>query len=117
MDKNHSSTYVDRGPGMSPSLRRFYEDRDRRRKLDENLASIDPNSVLGRMVKIEREAELCAQDLAVIENRERKAELHERWARKDPWAAYPVYRELALYPKKSEEKRREKDRWASYRLL
>jgi hypothetical protein len=101
---------------MSPDLQKFYRHQDRKHKLDKVLATIDPDSKFGRQLKCERELELCSQDLGLIDNRARKAEQHERWARKDPCAAWPVWRDPNLYAKK-DEKQSEKDPWATRRLF
>jgi hypothetical protein len=46
-----------------------------------------------------------------------RAQHHERWAGKDPYAAWPLYRDPALYAKKTIDKKRTKDPWAAYWLV
>lgn len=105
-------------------MQAFYRNQDRKqkmaeseRKFEEFMLTIAPDSVFARKLKIDCELELIRQDLLREENRAKKSEHHERWARKDPWATYPVYRDLALYTKKTPYARREKDPWAAYRLF
>jgi hypothetical protein len=102
---------------MSVTMQKFYKRQDRLHKLDKDLASIDPNSNFGRQLKAEREAQECELDLARLDNWKAKSDLHARWSRKDPCAQWPVWRSVDLYGKQTPDPRREKDPWASRRLV
>jgi hypothetical protein len=109
---------------MSPSMQTFYGHQDLKAKLNKREAEFEkfvlttaPNSNLARMLKIDSVLEEIKLDQDLDDNRAMKSRLHERWARKDPWARYPVYRDLALYAKKTTDERHKKDPWAAYWLL
>jgi hypothetical protein len=59
---------------------------------------------------------MCDQDLAIVDNRDQKDSLHQRWERKDAWANYPMHRDLALYStKNSGDKKYEKGSMGGHR--
>jgi HK97 family phage prohead protease len=109
---------------MSPSMQTFYRHQDLKAKLNKREAEFEkfvlttaPNSNLARMLRIDRVLEEIKLDQDLDENRARKAEHHARWARKDRYAVFPVWRDLGLYAKKTTDERREKDPWATRRLF
>lgn len=102
---------------LSPDLQRFYRRQDRLHKLDAELASVDPNSTFGRKLKVEREWDEIKLDLEQDAARTAKDELHQRWMRKDPYASWPVWRDLSLYRKQENKKQPGKDPWAARQLF
>jgi HK97 family phage prohead protease len=102
---------------MSPEMQKFYRRQDRLHKLDKELASVDSDSVFGRKLKVERELVEIKQDRDLEENRAMRARHHERWARKDSYALWPVHGDPEVYAKKPTEKKHTKDPWAAYRLV
>jgi len=102
---------------MGPRLERFFRLQEREQQFDKLLASVDPDTNLGRWLKLERVVAEIELDRLRDENRRMKFELDERWRLKDECAVFPVWRDVGLYRTKPTERRREKDPWAAYRLF
>jgi HK97 family phage prohead protease len=108
---------------MSPNLQAFYRLQDRKARMNQRedefermLLTIAPHSNAARALKNDRDLAEIKYEQARDAAREERDKLHQRWQRKDDWAAFPMYRSLDLYRPKREE-RREKDPWAVYPLL
>jgi HK97 family phage prohead protease len=115
--QKHTSGSTDPYSWMSPELQKFYRHQDRKHKLDKVLASVDPDSTFGRKLKVDRELAEIKLELEQDAVRTAKTRLHERWARKDRYAMWPVWRDPETYGKPVNEKRSTKDPWATRRLF